>query len=75
MSHTASVRDVVQRRPSHDGEKVVNSGTTTVTGLWPFPDSYSVWARRAVNRSGDHGMGSAPLQSPRTGRNQDSRVG
>jgi hypothetical protein len=26
------------------GKKVVNSGTTTVTGLWPFPDGYSVWA-------------------------------
>lgn len=25
------------------GKKVVNSGTTTVTGLWPFIDGYSVW--------------------------------
>ncbi len=26
------------------GKKTINSGTVTVTGLWPFPDGYSVWA-------------------------------
>ena len=24
--------------------KTVASGNTTVTGLWPFPNGYSVWA-------------------------------
>lgn len=26
------------------GKKEIASGTTTVSGLWPFPDGYSVWA-------------------------------
>ena len=30
------------------GKQEVPSGTTTVTGLWPFPDGYSVWAGTCV---------------------------
>ena len=30
------------------GKKEVDSGTTTVAGLWPFPDGYSVWAGTCV---------------------------
>jgi len=30
------------------GKQEISSGTTTVTGLWPFPDGYSVWAGTCV---------------------------
>jgi hypothetical protein len=30
------------------GKKEVDSGKTTVSGLWPFPDGYSVWAGTCV---------------------------
>jgi hypothetical protein len=30
------------------GKQEVDSGTSTVSGLWPFPDGYSVWAGTCV---------------------------
>lgn len=46
MQKPAPLPSVVLFNPSLPsmGKKKVPAGQTTVTGLWPFPDGYSLWA-------------------------------
>lgn len=57
------------------GKKVVNSGTTTVTGLWPFPDGYSVWAGTCtVNDPATTGGQRAAPVTPDPGETETAEV-
>lgn len=42
------------------GRKIVPSGTTSVTNLWPYPDGYSVWAGSCMANDPANSGGTRP---------------
>ena len=67
-----ALRRAVQPQPALHGQKKVPAGQTTVTGLWPFPDGYSLWAGTCnLNDPAASGGTRADPVKPRPGQNRD----
>ncbi|MCB8995926.1 MAG: type II secretion system protein [Actinobacteria bacterium] len=57
------------------GKLEISSGTTTVSGLWPYPDGYSVWAGTClVNDPATTGGSRADPETPDPGQTVTAEV-